>query len=182
MKRKYYYGARILYNLIRVPFRRLVYFRRLEMDLIQNMSPRVGIRVFGNGHIKIHGRITAEDGVLIEANNGTVDITSCFINRNTTIVSMNNITIKKGVTIGPGVAIYDHDHNISFTHNKEEAYICAPVIVERNAWIGANAVILKGVTVGECAVVASGAVVNKNVAPHSIVGGVPAKVIGNRMK
>lgn len=182
MKRKYFYGVRILYNLVRVPLRRLIYLRKLEMPFIQNMSPRVGIRVFGKGHINIYDRITAEDGVLIEANSGTVNIESCFVNRNTTIVAMENITIKKGVTIGPGVAIYDHDHNLSLTHNKEEAFICAPVIVERNAWIGANAVILKGVTVGEGAVVAAGAVVNTDVAPYSIVGGIPAKVIGVRMR
>lgn len=176
MKRKYFYGARILYNLIRVPLRRLVYFSRLEMSPIQNMSPRVGIRVFGKGNVNIHGRITAEDGVLIEANNGTVDITSCFINRNTTIVSMENITIQKGVTIGPNVCIYDHDHNIS-KHSKEDAYIKAPVTIEENAWIGANVVILKGVSVGKGAIVAAGAIVNSDVPAGCIVGGIPAKVI-----
>lgn len=47
-------------------------------------------------------------------------------------------------------------------------------------WIAANAIILKGVNVGRGAIVASGAVVTKDVPPYSIVGGVPAKVIGMR--
>lgn len=47
-------------------------------------------------------------------------------------------------------------------------------------WIGANSTILKGVTVGEGAVVAAGALVNKNVPPYAIVGGVPARVIKMR--
>ena len=49
-------------------------------------------------------------------------------------------------------------------------------------WIGAGATILKGVDIGEGAVVAAGAVVTKNVAPYSIVAGVPAKKIGERNK
>ena len=48
-------------------------------------------------------------------------------------------------------------------------------------WIGSNAVILKGVTIGRGAVVAAGAIVNRDVPDYSIVGGVPAKVIGSRL-
>lgn len=54
------------------------------------------------------------------------------------------------------------------------------MVFEGDNWIGANATILKGVTIGEGAVVAAGAVVTKDVAPYTIVGGVPAKYIGDR--
>lgn len=47
----------------------------------------------------------------------------------------------------------------------------------RNVWIGSNATILQGVTIGNNAVVAAGAVVNRDVAPDTVVGGVPAKFI-----
>lgn len=46
-----------------------------------------------------------------------------------------------------------------------------------NVWIGSNATILADVTVGDGAVVATGTVVSKDVAPNTIVGGVPANVI-----
>jgi tetrahydrodipicolinate N-acetyltransferase len=52
-----------------------------------------------------------------------------------------------------------------------------PVVVEDNVVIGANAVVLEGVRIGEGAVVAAGAIVVEDVAPNTVVGGVPARVI-----
>jgi acetyltransferase-like isoleucine patch superfamily enzyme len=55
--------------------------------------------------------------------------------------------------------------------------LVSPVVIKRNAWIGAGATILPGVTVGENAIVAAGAVVSKDVPANTVVAGVPAKVI-----
>jgi len=52
-----------------------------------------------------------------------------------------------------------------------------PVVIEDDVWIGANAVVLPGVTIGARSVVGAGAVVVKDVAPKTIVAGVPARVI-----
>lgn len=51
------------------------------------------------------------------------------------------------------------------------------VVIKRGAWIAVNCVILPGVTVGENSIVAAGAVVNRDVPPYVVAGGVPAKVI-----
>lgn len=69
--------------------------------------------------------------------------------------------------------IFD-DPNMSFT---EQGITAEGIIIEDDVWIGASAVITDGVTIGKGSVVAAGAVVTKNVPPHTVVAGVPAKVI-----
>ena len=60
--------------------------------------------------------------------------------------------------------------------NKPKGYDL-DVVIEKDVWIGANVTILAGVHVGRGATIAAGAVVNKDVPPYSIVGGVPSRVI-----
>jgi acetyltransferase-like isoleucine patch superfamily enzyme len=59
----------------------------------------------------------------------------------------------------------------------EQGVSTNPVTIGDDIWIGANAVILPGVTIGDHSVVAAGAVVTKDVPPHTLVAGVPAKII-----
>lgn len=86
-----------------------------------------------------------------------------------------------GVTLGDGCQI---GHNVVFAtlnHGlapEDRAFTYpAPIVLERNVWVGSNATILQGVTIGENAVVAAGAVVTRDVPANIIVGGVPAKFI-----
>ena len=88
---------------------------------------------------------------------------------------MGGITIEDNVLIGPKVNLITENHPLDPTDRR--ALICKPIVIKRNAWIGAAATILPGVTIGENAVVAAGAVVSKDVPANTIVGGVPAKII-----
>ena len=87
-----------------------------------------------------------------------------------------HITIGDGATIAPGVRILCHDASCM---RRIGATWVAPVTIGPGAFIGAEAVLMPGVTVGEGAVVAAGAVVTRDVAPGTIVAGVPAKPIGS---
>ena len=98
-----------------------------------------------------------------------------FINHACSFLDMGGITIEDEVLIGPKVNLITENHPLDPTDRR--ALITKPIIIKRNAWIGAGATILPGVTIGENAVVAAGAVVSKNVPDNVIVGGVPAKII-----
>ena len=90
---------------------------------------------------------------------------------------MGGITIEDDVLIGPKVNLITENHPLN--PNDRKSLICKPIVVKRNAWIGAAVTILPGVTIGENSVVAAGAVVTADVPPNTIVGGVPAKFIRN---
>lgn len=86
-----------------------------------------------------------------------------------------------GVTIGDGCQI---GHNVVFAtlnhglapEDRKTTYP-APIVLGKNVWVGSNATILQGVTIGDNAVIGAGAVVTKDVAANTIVGGVPARFI-----
>jgi acetyltransferase-like isoleucine patch superfamily enzyme len=98
-----------------------------------------------------------------------------FINHACSFLDIGGIIIEDDVQIGPRVNITSENHPLDPADRK--TLIPEPVIIRRNAWIGAAATILPGVTIGENAIVAAGAVVSKDVAANTVVAGVPAKVI-----
>ena len=89
------------------------------------------------------------------------------------------VKIGSHVNLAQGITVTALNHNFDDTQKRidEQGVSTIPVTIEDDVWIGANAVILPGVTIGNHCVVAAGAVVTKDVPPHSLVAGVPAKVI-----
>lgn len=99
----------------------------------------------------------------------------------TFIYASANIEIGNDCLIAPFVYIVDSDHAIvkDILINRQPNQI-SQIIIEDDVWIATGAKILKGVTIGKGAVIAAGSVVKEDVLPYSIVGGVPAKQIGER--
>jgi len=98
-----------------------------------------------------------------------------FINIGCRFQDTGGITIGDGTLIGHGSTLTTLNHAID--PSKRADMIPAPVVLGRNVWLGAAVTVLPGVTIGDGAIVGAGAVVTKDVPPHTIVGGVPAKVI-----
>jgi acetyltransferase-like isoleucine patch superfamily enzyme len=98
-----------------------------------------------------------------------------FVNHACTFMDRGGITLEDNVLIGPKVNLITTNHPLE--PSKRRATISNPIVIKKNAWIGAAATILSGVTIGENSVVAAGAVVSRNVPANTIVGGVPAKII-----
>ena len=68
----------------------------------------------------------------------------------------------------------------SLGRDMTEAVSKGDIVVSDDVWIGQNAIIMSGVTIGQGAVIAAGAVVNKDVPPYAVVGGVPARILKYR--
>ena len=100
-----------------------------------------------------------------------------FVNHGCSFLDLGGITIEDDVLIGPQVKLVTENHPVDPSNRK--SLDLKSIVVKKNAWIGAGAVILPGVTIGENSIVAAGAVVTQDVPSNTIVGGVPAKHIKN---
>lgn len=134
--------------------------RRLLSELFGYTVP-ASLRVFPPFYTDFGKNITVGENVFINA--------CCHFQDH------GGVTLGNGCQIGHNVVFATLNHGLS----PEERPITypAPIVLERNVWVGSNATILQGVTIGENAVVAAGAVVTRDVPANTIVGGVPAKFI-----
>ncbi|MBH3014644.1 acetyltransferase [Serratia marcescens] len=96
-----------------------------------------------------------------------------FINANCNFLDDEKITINDGSMIGPGVTLSTVSHHVA-PENRHDRNVTAPIIIGKNAWICAGAVILPGVTIGENSVIGANSVVNCNVPDNTMYAGTPA--------
>lgn len=123
-------------------------------------------------------RITVNQGAKLSLGSG-------YMNHECVIDCFSSISIGYGVVISERVVIRDADNHtiqsiVTETNSEKksaEKPSMASIVIQDHVWIGMNVMVLKGVTIGEGAVVAAGSVVNKDVPPHCLVAGVPAKVV-----
>jgi acetyltransferase-like isoleucine patch superfamily enzyme len=99
-----------------------------------------------------------------------------FINQGCTLNDIGGIEIGDDVMIGPRVSLITSGHPLD-PNQRRKQIVAAPIVIQRNVWLGAGAMVLQGVTVGEDSVVAAGAVVTRDVPPGTLVAGVPAQVL-----
>ena len=91
------------------------------------------------------------------------------------------ITVGDGTRIASGAALYAFDHGLDPARAvRAQPVTSRGIRIGQDVWIGANAGVTDGVAIGDHAVVAMGAVVTRDVPDWAIVGGIPAKVIGDR--
>ncbi len=85
------------------------------------------------------------------------------------------VEIEDNVTIAAMSIILAHDNSMYYA--RDEDVKVGKVVIKKNAFIGVHSVILPGVTIGEGAIVGAMSLVNKDVPPHTVVAGIPARII-----
>ncbi|MBC2717950.1 MAG: acyltransferase [Desulfobacteraceae bacterium] len=107
---------------------------------------------------------------------------SFSINSGALIDARGGVTMGDSVMVGPYAVIISSEHDFKQIDSPMSSrnHILKPVVISDDVWIGTHAVIKAGVTIGTGAVISAGAVVTRDVGAYQIVGGVPAKVIGDR--
>lgn len=128
-----------------------------------------GIRI-GSGST-IHMWATFYEPANIVIGEGTIIGDHAFLDGRDKIIIGSHVDIASSVMIWSG----KHDYESEDFHP-----VFSPVVIEDYVFIGPRVTIQPGVTIGKGAIVAAGAVVTKDVSPYAIVGGVPAKPIGER--
>jgi acetyltransferase-like isoleucine patch superfamily enzyme len=143
---------------------RLAWYRRvLGWDIGE------GAVILMNQQLQMAGVLTGRSTVSIGP--GSIVNARCHLQ------TTGGLEIGENVSISTGVWLITGTHDMS---DPQFARLFRPIVIGDRAWIGARATVLAGVTIGEGAVVMAGAVVTRDVEPWTVVGGVPARVVGRR--
>ncbi len=123
--------------------------------------------------LQLLGTFSVYTGCSVAVNEGaTLVLGSGYINQRATIECFDRIVIGQNVAIAKGVTIRDSD-----AHSINGGSVSSPITIGDKVWIGVNAIILKGVAIGNGAVIAAGAIVTRDIPPHALAAGVPARVL-----
>jgi acetyltransferase-like isoleucine patch superfamily enzyme len=162
-----------------------VFSLRLFIDLTKLFAYYIINCVIGRQHATIGKNSKVHATVIFRQAERITIGDNCLINHNNVLqAGKKTAKIKIGNYVHTGANVMIIAFNHAFDNPEipsiEQDYYDADVTIEDDVWIGGGAIILAGVTIGKGAIIAAGAVVNCNVAPFSIVGGVPAKILKKR--
>lgn len=173
--------------------------RRILREELSSFHPRLQLALIASGLIPAHagrrlralllrlgglniGRGTLVLGNPVIAGEGNpyrlLSIgASCWVNMGIIFDLGAPVTVGDRVDLGHEVLFITSSHDVEGHERRGGSPLRAPITVGDGVWIGARAILLPGVTVGEGAIVAAGAVVVRDVPPHTMVAGVPAKPV-----
>ena len=168
---KMLYRIRLILSRLRLDFLKIMHpSSKVVVESFPNIHFQTDIEVGSKSELTIGRGLHTRKHVLLAVRDKAKLIigNNVFINRNSIIVARTSIVLSDGVTIGPNVCIFDHDHNIR-NNCAGGGYCVKEIYIDKNVWIGSNVVILKGVTIGADSVVASGCVVTKDIPANTIL-------------
>jgi acetyltransferase-like isoleucine patch superfamily enzyme len=140
-----------------------------------------------DGYIRIGAGSTVAPGVILQGNvdigeNSSVQAGSILVGYGDRETRAGLIKIGRDVRIAPFVQIIAGNHNFADPARPiaSQGVAPAPVVIEDDVWVAGRVIITAGVRIGTGSVLAAGAVVTRDVAPGSVAGGVPARLLRRR--
>lgn len=175
------------YNLIRLNLYGVKYGRncvihgRLYINLFPTAKLSIGNDFYFSSGWNINALCVNKRGSFYATDHAEIKIGNNVGMSSTVLWSHKSITIGNDVKIGGNCILIDTDsHNIDYLKRRSrftDGGVALPIIIEDDAFIGANCIILKGVTIGARSIIAAGSVVTKSIPADCVAGGNPAKVI-----
>jgi acetyltransferase-like isoleucine patch superfamily enzyme len=150
----------------------------------QRLSIGQRVEFVGKRNIQLADKVSLLGNSYLNASGGFIKIGSnTHIDQFCVLYGQGGLTIGSDCAIASGVIMYTQTNQ--YAHDESCKIVDQPVVyktvtIGQDVWIGAAAVILPGVEIGDHAVVGAGALVRQDVPPWSIVGGIPAKILGHR--
>lgn len=186
----FWFINRVVPGPVGIKLRNLIY-GALFKNMGRNCLLDYGVRIEGPENISISEFVWIDRYVDLYARLGSIKIGKrVHVGTYTLISGGGGVDIGDYVGISHGVKIFSHSEapvdgkrmSGPMIPDEFEGQVVAPVKIEKDAFLGANAIVLPGVTIGEGAVVAANSLVVKDVEPYTIVMGVPARPVGKRNK
>lgn len=176
--KKYQYFKIIIRNILSLSFyKHIAYY---VLYFIVNMSN--GRRIIKIGkNSKIHPTVILREAQRIIIGD------NCLINHNNVLQAGRKtavIRIGNYVHTGPGVMMFAYNHSYDDINIPSilQEYYDGDIVIDDDVWIGAGTIILAGTKIGRGSIIAANSLVNKDVPSFVVVGGIPAKIIKNRVK
>ena len=167
-------------------FLRSLFLKPILKKSGSDISLGIGIAITGGKNIEIGNSVNIERFSSLHSHSeGSIIIGSnVSMSKNVMIGGADGgeVIIGNDVMIGPNVVLRASDH--TFTNRElamnKQGHSGGRIIIGDDVWIGANATITRNVSIGPHSIVGAGSVVTKDVAPYSVVGGVPSKLLKYR--
>lgn len=146
--------------------------RKFNCKMINLVSPLTEVTIDKGGQLRIGNKFRMRSGAKIRVRkNANVSIGKNFsMSNNCVITSWEKIDIGDNVQFGPGVLVYDQDHDLKVPGGlAAEKYKTKPIYIGDGVWIGANTIILRGTVIGENTVIGAGSIVKGKIPANSLV-------------
>lgn len=161
----------IFYNILRFGILKCIHRNKVNIHWLQRISPFCAIKLFGNGSITI-GQNTEFAAYCDHEVHGEGKISignKVYMNRFCMISAHDSVTIGNNCLFGPGVKIFDNNHQYNPQTGVSTNLNSAPILIGNNCWIASNVVILKGSKIGDNCVIGAGCIIHGTIPSGSIV-------------